>query len=75
MSGDVEAPAGGKEALEIRPAHRKEPEESHRGIDEKTATVSNEKEGAVSVESQEEDEPEYVKGHPIIRNGKRTASY
>lgn len=29
----------------------------------------NEKTGAVSVESPQDDDTEYVKGHPVIRNG------
>lgn len=36
---------------------------------DKVKSVGNEKTGEVSVESPQDEDAEYVKGHPVIRNG------
>jgi hypothetical protein len=39
---------------------------------DKVKSVVNEKTGEVSVESPQDEDTEYVKGHPVIRNGTLT---
>jgi hypothetical protein len=52
--------------------HDKEVEVTENPTDsasDKVKSVVNEKTGEVSVESPQDEDTEYVKGHPVIRNG------